>query len=226
MNLADIDIEWIIREVVRRLREAEHHQASEAHDSTPATKQPRQHSLELNEPVITLATIDKRLNDVEHVVVARRAIVTPAVVDALKDRGIQLSRSGSTTQQSNGKPAQTAAGGPLVLSMSQSVNNKELAKLLPGVRVVCAASGSLENALEELSKQKCNRAPAVLLTTTPAAAVVTANRNPKFRAAVGFDFPAIRRAVGEAGANLLALDPSGKSPTQISALVNEFFHRD
>ena len=68
--------------------------------------------------------------------------------------------------------------------------------------------------------------PAVLITSSPSAAVISANRNQNVRAAVGHDFPAVRRAIDEANANLLAIDPRGKSTTQLFGLINEFLTRN
>ena len=65
----------------------------------------------------------------------------------------------------------------------------------------------------------------MLITEAPSAAVVAANRNTNVRAAVGFNFPAVRQAVDDADANLLAIDPRGKSTTQLFGLLNEFLNR-
>jgi hypothetical protein len=50
-------------------------------------------SLNLNDNVITLATIKGKLEGVTTVIVSERAIVTPAVKDELRDRKIRCERA-------------------------------------------------------------------------------------------------------------------------------------
>jgi hypothetical protein len=48
--------------------------------------------LEIEDRLVTLATLRDRLDGVGKLVVARRTIVTPAAIDELNDRGITLMR--------------------------------------------------------------------------------------------------------------------------------------
>lgn len=88
MNLTAADIDRIVAEVVRRLRAL-------AASSTPASSQKTEanSSLNLNEKVITLATLKGRLDGISTLIVSERAIVTPAVKDELRDRKIRWKRS-------------------------------------------------------------------------------------------------------------------------------------
>ncbi len=81
-------VEQIVQEVIRRLLDrGVGVGAADAVDSPePNTK------LEIEDRLVTLATLRDRLDGVEELVVARRAVVTPAVIDELTDRGISLMR--------------------------------------------------------------------------------------------------------------------------------------
>ncbi|MBX3434915.1 MAG: hypothetical protein KF847_16475 [Pirellulales bacterium] len=81
MQLSPEQLEWIVAEVVRRLREQ-----GLADGAAPAGE------LVLAERVVTVATVSQRLGGVARVRVARGAVVTPAARDLLKDHGVALVR--------------------------------------------------------------------------------------------------------------------------------------
>ena len=79
--------EWferIVEEVIRRLLERGVGVRTE-----PAANA----ELVLDEKVITLRTLEDRIAGIRRVVVQPRAVVTPAVKDDLKERGIELVRT-------------------------------------------------------------------------------------------------------------------------------------
>ena len=107
MNLTASDIDRIVAEVVRRLRVMT---ATSSNDrgreslakNDPANGQdvtrqrlptPAVSELQLSERLITLQSLKGRLEGVTKVVVGDRAVVTPAVKDELKQRGITWARS-------------------------------------------------------------------------------------------------------------------------------------
>jgi hypothetical protein len=95
MTFTEEQVEWIVLEVIRRLGLAEsaapQPQPAVAHPG-PAAPQPgpTPAELRLTEKLVTLRTLDGRLGGVSRVVVARRAVVTPAVKDELRRRKIEL----------------------------------------------------------------------------------------------------------------------------------------
>jgi hypothetical protein len=89
MNLTAADIDRIVTEVVRRLRAL----AATSSTTAPSQKPETQSSLNLNDKVITLATLKGKLEGITTVIVSDRAIVTPAVKDELRDRKIRWERS-------------------------------------------------------------------------------------------------------------------------------------
>ncbi len=89
VTLSQEQLEWIVREVVRRLQTPHTNGAG----TVASTR------LSLAERLVTTETLRDRLDGVTEVQTIAGAIVTPAVVDLLKERQIALVRT------SNGKGA-------------------------------------------------------------------------------------------------------------------------
>ena len=85
MTYSDQDVERIVLEVSRRLGLLASPQPSASVKGV---------ELVLTDRVVTLRSIEGKLAGVARLVVAARAVVTPAVRDALNDRGIELVRKG------------------------------------------------------------------------------------------------------------------------------------
>jgi len=86
MNLSPEQLEWIVSEVVRRLKVALAAEGQSPQVANAAVE------LVLTDKLVTLRTLDGRLAGVKKVVVPPRAIVTHAVRDELNKRGITLQR--------------------------------------------------------------------------------------------------------------------------------------
>lgn len=86
MTLSQEQLEWIVAEVVRRLQAGAG--APRAAEAAPAKRE-----LTLGERLVTLETLRGRLGGVSLLRVGAKAIVTPAVVDHLKDKQVQLVRA-------------------------------------------------------------------------------------------------------------------------------------
>ena len=82
MTITDQQLEWIVQEVIRRLRQLD--------GNVPASGG----ELRLAERVVTIGTLENRLANISRVIVQPRAVVTPAVRDELKQRKIDLVRQG------------------------------------------------------------------------------------------------------------------------------------
>ena len=87
MTFSEEQIEWIVREVLRRLRVIAL-PVVEKQSATSAASE-----LRIEERVVTLRAIEGRLNGVSRLLVPPRAVVTPAVKDELKKRKIELATS-------------------------------------------------------------------------------------------------------------------------------------
>ncbi len=85
MTYTEQDVERVVLEVIRRL-------------GLLASPQPAPSAtgveLVLTDRVVTLRSIEGKLAGIARLVVAARAVVTPAVRDALNDRSIELVRKG------------------------------------------------------------------------------------------------------------------------------------
>jgi hypothetical protein len=81
MTFTEEQFEQIVVEVMRRLGVR---MTGDERSSSPVAE------LRVTDRVITMQSIEGRLNGVTRVVVRRRAVITPAVKDELKDRKIEL----------------------------------------------------------------------------------------------------------------------------------------
>ncbi|MGI8982792.1 MAG: hypothetical protein ACR2FY_26450 [Pirellulaceae bacterium] len=77
--MSDIDVEYIIREVIRRLT-AMGNEPSQNDGST----------VKLTERLVTMATLEGRLANVKRLIVGKKSLVTPLVKDELRSRKITL----------------------------------------------------------------------------------------------------------------------------------------
>jgi hypothetical protein len=82
MTFTEEQVERIVVEVIRRLELIR--VAGDERNSSPVGE------LRITDRVVTMRSIEGRLNGVTRIVVKRRAVVTPAVRDELKQRKIEL----------------------------------------------------------------------------------------------------------------------------------------
>ena len=82
MTFTDEQVERIVVEVMRRLEVIR--VAEDERSSSPAGE------LSIVDRVVTMRSVEGRLNEVTRIVVKRRAVITPAVRDELKQRKIEL----------------------------------------------------------------------------------------------------------------------------------------
>ena len=81
MSLTQEQLEWIVSEVVRRLR-----------DQPAAMSSVSSNELTLSERLVTTETLQGRIDGVRKVSVAKRAVVTPSAIDLLKEKQIEFVR--------------------------------------------------------------------------------------------------------------------------------------
>jgi hypothetical protein len=82
MTFTEEQVERIVLEVLRRL--------GVARNLPSANPSPPGEELQIAERVVTMRSIEGRLNGVPRIVVKWRAVVTPAVKDELKQRRVEL----------------------------------------------------------------------------------------------------------------------------------------
>jgi len=96
MELSAQDIERIVSEVVRRLRQAGVQvQSQEAAGTSKMPAEAVSTTCTIRDHVISMDSIRGKLENVQQVIVGPRAVVTPAVRDALRERKIALERAAS-----------------------------------------------------------------------------------------------------------------------------------
>jgi len=91
MSTAGVDVEYIVREVMRRLREMSH-QSEPPRGGSGSSPPTDTGKLVVADRVVTLATLEGRLEGVRSVVVQTKAVITPAVKDELRTKKIDIAR--------------------------------------------------------------------------------------------------------------------------------------
>ncbi|MHB1037196.1 MAG: hypothetical protein ACYC35_24565 [Pirellulales bacterium] len=218
-----VNIDEVVREVMARLGLTPGDQAAVAPTGTPqapaAGAADTAGELELSDRVLTLAGLDRLPNGIRRVSVPRGTVVTPAAADQLRRRNVELTYQASAA-------GQPAAGLRLLLAVAETAcDPAALVSALgrDGIQVERIAAGSLAGAVGELTgKVRAGGALGMVITGQSAAALCLANRIAGIRAALGADAAAVAQAVGQVGANLLVVDPSGISFFQLKQIVGEF----
>lgn len=175
--------------------------------------------LVLGARIVTMAEVSGRLGAVRRVVVAREALVTPAVRDELLRRNIALEfATGAET------PAAVSRRLVLITAGSSFDPTALIAGLArEGLSVEHVALNCLIAATDQLATElgKADTL-SVLLTRHTAAALCLANRLRGVRAISGTDAPAIAAASAAVGANMLVANPHAGTFFQLKQMVTEF----
>jgi hypothetical protein len=154
---------------------------------------------------------------VSRLVVAPKAVITPAAKDLLKERRIAISRTAATA------PANRPA---LVIGVTDTAFDP--AALL---HMVSPAASSVERlAKTGVATVVAEVAEAVtkegrlglVFSGQPHVAACLANRRPGVRAAVARDREEVAQAVGSLSLNLLVVDPASRSLFQLGQMVKQF----
>jgi hypothetical protein len=199
------ELDQIIAEVVRRLT------AAAAGDGL-AREQPSRRASEqagvlaIDDRVVTLNSVDGRLDGLRRLIVRRKAIITPALRDELSKRGIELDRGGDS--------------GSMRRETTVSIVRCHLTKtpVVPGMEDVTATS--LEVLVRLVSERVADPARrVVVLIGQTALALCALNRHRSVRAAVANNIDAVRAASRAIAANVLVVDPAHLGRLQIMGLV-------
>jgi hypothetical protein len=86
-------LEWIVREVVRRLRDGSATAAAPGAGKVVAPLPSPDAHITMPQPLITAATLEHKLTGVTQVTISKRAVITPSARDLLKENNIALSRN-------------------------------------------------------------------------------------------------------------------------------------
>jgi ribose 5-phosphate isomerase RpiB len=198
-------IDLIVREVLERLRQ---------HAPEPLPAQSGE--LVLSDRVVTLRTVDGKLDGIRQVTVSKAAIVTPAARDEFAQREIACVRRDEAKAKS--KVNQNAAC--CVVAATSAAQAQRASGLFDG-NVAAVEAVTFVEAAEEL----CRRVAAssgwgVLFTDQPAAAVCLANRHSHIRAAHVVHPETARAITASIGANVFVIDRRGMGDAQVKRLIH------
>jgi hypothetical protein len=168
--------------------------------------------------VITMAELTP-LDGVRRLVVPKGAVVTPAVQDELRGRGIDLVQS----DHAAGEPAAAIriVVGPLSADFDPAMLLAAMRR--EGFLAKCSTVACLIAAVDKLAADVSHGDTlGVLLTSHVAAAVCLANRLPGVRAIADGGGTAVAVAATSVSANLLVADPKAGSLFQLKRMVVDF----
>ena len=207
------EIDRIVAEVLRRI---------EAQVRGAAAASGGNSELIVEDRVVTMSVLAARLENVRRVTVRKGAVVTPAVRDELRDRGIELSRSVSNGAADGNESSASMVR--LVIAATPPCNADSLAATSGGdAEVITMQSGNVVESIEKLvSWLATGDCLAVLLTGDAEAALCLANRSRGVRAISAGSASAIARSATAVGANLLIADPAGRSMHEMANMVRAF----
>jgi hypothetical protein len=232
---SDIDVDFVVREVVRRLRQAAENGAVERPRKDPPTplglrnnELPRgsqavkSNKVVLPQRVVTLDALPEDWDGVSCIQVPRGAVVTPSVRDELRQRGVVLHFTEAAT------PAATVLGlgidgdpgyGQAAIDQQQTCD--ALAASLD-VHVHPYKCGALPEVVADLTHCIRQERLAVLLTERPHLAVCMLNRRAEVRA-ICVDRPeAVEQAVDETAANVMVIERGTLHVDRLVQLVRPF----
>lgn len=194
---------------------------SAAKSTAPENGQPAD-ELRLAGGVVALADIKDRLDRIRRVVVPVRTVVTPAVRDELRRRGVTLVRVDHAARR-------PATGLRLVVRILGSrFDPATITAALEGepVDVRPERRDCLVASTDELARELAEPNTAGLIVSThPAMALRLAGRHRNLRAVWGVDFGRLERDLADIGANVLVVDPRATSPYQIRRMLVDFCRR-
>lgn len=223
------EIETIIRVVLERLRQVDaapratacmQPAAPLAVQVTPVTPgtvpaaaslQSDATRLRLDLPLITLEELGNNLSGIQVLEVPRRAVVTPAVVDELRHRGVKLQRlSPHDLRLSSSTPSSPSVMlvAPTVMVIQQSTAARVVEDAEPQI--------TIKTILEHVATSGNG---AVWCSPRPFAAAVAVRSQSQLRAVQLTSFGDLQQAVDEAQPNLLILDPRQWSAPAIANLL-------
>ncbi|HVX59290.1 MAG TPA: hypothetical protein VHC19_01765 [Pirellulales bacterium] len=197
------NVERIVGEVLDRLQ---------AKTSSPL-------ELILASRVVTLAEIEGRLEGIKQLVVPAKAVITPAVRDLLRQKKIDIGFA---------LPGKAAAKVrlPLVVGVAETKHDAAgamQAVAIAGVTIERLTRVGLAPVVGELCEAVSKGGKlGLLLTNETAAALCLANRRPGVRAVAATSIAATPRAVRSVGANLLTVDPAGRTMFEMQRIISQF----
>ncbi len=175
--------------------------------------------LTIADAVVSTATLAGRLDGVQQLIVRPRAVITPAARDLLRERTIELSHQANPTRHGD-------AATPLAIAVANTrFNVDELVGSLRNepISIRSVTPRGFAEILGELTREVAGgRTLGLFITDDGAAALCIANRVSGVRAAAAVNRGDAADAVRSIGANLLVINPIGRSLFQMKSVVTRF----
>ncbi len=223
MSQASVDIERIVREVLADFgaapASAVPSDAAERPAPAAARKSaPPADALVLADRVVTLAQLEGRPSGVRRVVVSEGAVVTPAVRDEVRRRGMTLEYAAAKRQAPGGacrlavwNVSKRYDPAPLMTVLKR----EDIPADLQSSNCLIATTDALAAALRR------GDTVGLVLTRQPATALCLANRHPGVRGIIGLDAPQTAADLAAVGGNLLAVDWAARTLFQVKQMISE-----
>lgn len=221
MSLSPAEVETIVRVVIQRLRAATapvQSTSTTATASATTTTSPPGQTLKLEDRVVTLRTLEGRLQDVCTVQVPAAAVITPAVRDELRDRDIQLDCTAPTSVASVSQSTITSGNSSLLLLADSvwSVHDRVFAEVVSG-------SGNLQSDSCRIAAHlNSGGQGSIWWSKSPFAALRGTMSNKALRAVLLPQAADFARAMSEADPNVLILDALSWQANQVLGLAKQW----
>lgn len=212
-------VDKIVREVMLRLQGLE--KTSATTNSPAATTTPENAgALVVNEKVVTTILLRDRLKKQSEVQVQQKAIVTPAVLDELKDRNIRLTRMNETHTATTQTGNRNSAPFICVARLSQPFVPTDWLREHWGPFDQCCES-DFETLGKSLAERLDETGRAICFASQPHRAVALLNRQPELRAAFARSNREVAEVITSLAANVLVVDSLMKRNQQ-QVLIERF----
>jgi len=215
------EIERIVREVVAQLAASSGTvaaPAATAADAPPAALPAAHGEVFVDARVITLESIAGRLQGAKQLVVSPRALVTPAVRDELRRRGVALVRGSDASSERQGVPRVL-----LVVGRTRHDPQAVVQMLVEeGIDVQTESSDCMIASTDKLAAAVAQGQLGLLWTRHTAAGLCLANRHAGVRAVLAAGVPATAAAVAAVGANVLVVDPTVGTAYEKKQILRDF----
>ncbi|MBN2021167.1 MAG: hypothetical protein JW809_00090 [Pirellulales bacterium] len=226
MSATPRDVDQIVREVLAQLGAAPEPGRTPAPATGPADAGPAGdvagepgHTVRATARVVTLADVGPRLGNARCLLVPPGAVVTPAVRDVLRDRGISLCFASVES------PPGTAGGTLAMVVAVSSFDPAAVVEILrkSGLVVEPTRSACLIETCDRLAEAASRGGLlGVVLTPHVAAALCLANRLSGLRAVMAADPDQAVEAARAVGANVLVARPDGFAPYRLGQMIARF----
>jgi len=171
----------------------------------------------IREKVITAELLAARVQGVRRVQVQPRAVLTPSARDYLRQHALECLREAGA--------AGARLSWQIVVSQSPPHLNTALETLRKeGFAFTRQLAGTPVEVVREITTAVCRAevAGAVVVTGQPDMVACLANRQPRLRAGVAGDVASVTRLQNDLGANVLALNPAGRSFSDLRNILRAY----